>query len=132
MKHKVSLRVLEIDMSYSPLRDLSHWPQIGLTITPQAFRAISSTLLAESARPEVPAREYLVWLPQIAVDHLRDLREPGETFSDVILRLTQTRDAASRSPTAVDFWWLPPGSSEEPSIPGPVGRAFRCVRHATC
>jgi hypothetical protein len=88
MKHKADGCVLEIVMIHNTFRNLS--PQIGITITPKAFRAISSTLPAGSAAPELfPAREHLVWLPQVAVDHLRDLREPGETFSDVILRLAQ-------------------------------------------
>jgi hypothetical protein len=35
-----------------------------------------------------PDREYRIWLPRIAVERLMALREAGETFSDVIRRMT--------------------------------------------
>jgi predicted CopG family antitoxin len=34
--------------------------------------------------------ERLIWLDRAAVDRLRVLRGPGESFSDVILRLVET------------------------------------------
>jgi hypothetical protein len=46
--------------------------------------------LPPQCRPDQPAcrtREDLVWLPRAVVNHLRALRAPDETFSDVILRL---------------------------------------------
>jgi hypothetical protein len=64
---------------------------IGVTISAEAYAAIAATLQAGSAAdPELaPDREYRVWLPRAVVERLRALREPGETFSDVILRLTE-------------------------------------------
>jgi hypothetical protein len=61
---------------------------IGVTISGEAYAAIAATLPAQSAVQEiVPDREYRVWLPRAVVIRLRALREPGETFSGVILRL---------------------------------------------
>jgi hypothetical protein len=62
---------------------------IGITISAEAYAAIVATLPAgPTASPEdAPDREYRIWVPRIVVNRLRELREPGETFSDVILRL---------------------------------------------
>ena len=62
---------------------------IGITISGKAYAAIAPTL---PSRPPVEKEivldgEYCVWLPQTAVERLLALRKPGETFSDVILRL---------------------------------------------
>ena len=62
---------------------------IGITISGKAYAAIAATLPAGSAPEQgiAPGGEYHVWLPRAAVILLRDVREPGETFSEVILRL---------------------------------------------
>jgi hypothetical protein len=64
---------------------------IGITISARAYAAIAATRSASSAvELEIaPDGEYRVWLSQIAVECLLALHEPGETFSDVILRLTE-------------------------------------------
>jgi hypothetical protein len=83
---------------------------IGITISARAYAAIAATLSASSAiELEIaPDGEYRVWLSQIAVECLLALHEPGETFSDVILRLTRRgslatatkkKPRASRAPT---------------------------------
>jgi hypothetical protein len=36
--------------------------------------------------------ERYIWLPRAVVDRLRALRGPGESFSDVILRLAADRE----------------------------------------
>jgi hypothetical protein len=61
---------------------------IGITISGKAYAAIAPTLPAGSAAEQeiAPDCEYLVWLPRTVVNRLRALREPDETFSDVILR----------------------------------------------
>jgi predicted CopG family antitoxin len=62
---------------------------IGITISAEAYAAISALPAGSAAEQEIaPEREYRVWLPRAVVNRLRALREPGETFSDVILRLT--------------------------------------------
>jgi hypothetical protein len=69
---------------------------IRITIAGMAYAAIAATLPAASV-PEkeiVPDREYLVWLARGVVNRVRAVRAPGETFSDVILRL------AARGPFA--------------------------------
>ena len=61
---------------------------IGITISGDAYAAIAATLPAQSAGQEIaPDHEYRVWLPRAVVIRQRALREPGETFSGVILRL---------------------------------------------
>jgi hypothetical protein len=62
---------------------------IGVTISGRAYAAIAPTLLAESAvESELAAdREYRLWLPRDVVNQLRAIRGPGESYSDVILRL---------------------------------------------
>lgn len=64
---------------------------IGITISGRAYAAIAATLPARSAveREIAPDGEYYVWLPPTAVERLLALRAPGETFSDVILRLAE-------------------------------------------
>jgi hypothetical protein len=65
---------------------------IGITISGNAYAAIVSTLPASSAdEAEIaPDREYQVWLPRDVVNRLRAMRGPGETFTDVILRLASS------------------------------------------
>jgi hypothetical protein len=72
---------------------------IGITISGIAYAAIALTLPASSAAdPKIdPDQQYQVWLPRAVVDRLRSLREPSETFSDVILRLA--RSAAPTLPS---------------------------------
>jgi hypothetical protein len=64
---------------------------IGITVSGKAFAAIAATLPAGSGvEPEIVLdREYCVWLPRDVVNRLRALREPGESFSQVILRLAE-------------------------------------------
>jgi hypothetical protein len=66
-----------------------NWVMIGITISGRAYAAIAATLPAASAAEKEIASdgEYLVWLPRAVVNRLRALREPEETFSEVILRL---------------------------------------------
>jgi hypothetical protein len=66
---------------------------IGVTISGKAYAAIAPTLPAGSAAEKEidPGLEYRLWLPLDVVTRLRALRKPGETFSDVILRLGDRR-----------------------------------------
>ena len=63
---------------------------IRIAITPAAFEAIAATLPlgGVSYENEVNERgERYVWLPPNVVDRLRAQRRPGESYSDVILRI---------------------------------------------
>jgi hypothetical protein len=63
---------------------------IKIAITEAAFEAIARTLPLGSVGYENEANERgekLIWLERTVVDRLRSLRGPGESFSDVILRL---------------------------------------------
>jgi hypothetical protein len=60
---------------------------IGITISGEAYAAIASTLAAGHAVQPFDG-QCKIWLPRAVVNRLRALREPCETFSDVILRLT--------------------------------------------
>jgi hypothetical protein len=63
---------------------------IKIAITADAFAAIASTLPLGSVayEPELNANgECLVWLEAVVVDHLAAMRRPGESYSDLILRI---------------------------------------------
>jgi hypothetical protein len=63
---------------------------IRIAITVEAFEAIAQTLPLGSVGYENETNERgekLIWLDRAVVDRLRFLRGPGESYSDVILRL---------------------------------------------
>jgi len=63
---------------------------IRIAICQAAFDAIARTMPFGSVNfgAGVDANgERYIWLPRAVVDRLRSLRGPGESFSDVILRL---------------------------------------------
>jgi hypothetical protein len=64
---------------------------IRLSITPVAFDAISATLpLGSVGFGEAREKgERLIWVETAVVERLRALRGPGESYSDVILRLVE-------------------------------------------
>jgi hypothetical protein len=68
---------------------------IQIAITAAAFEAIADTLLLGIVGYEVEANakgERLVWLLRITCDKLARLRGPGESYSDVIIRLAGEQD----------------------------------------
>ena len=65
---------------------------IRITISPAAFEAIAKTLPLGSVGYENATNEKgerLIWLEPSMVDRLRAMRGPGESWSDVILRLAE-------------------------------------------
>lgn len=65
---------------------------IKIAITQAAYDAIASTLPLGTVAVEPEANEKgerYVWLAPAVVDRLRFLRGPGESYSDVILRLAE-------------------------------------------
>jgi hypothetical protein len=63
---------------------------IRVAISPKAFDAIASTLPLGSVGYENQVNEHgerCVWLEPNVVNRLRSLRGPGESYSDVILRM---------------------------------------------
>ena len=63
---------------------------IRIAIAQAAFDAIARTMPFGSVNFEAGVDdkgERYIWLPRAVVDRLRSLRGPGESFSDVILRL---------------------------------------------
>ena len=63
---------------------------IRISITPAAFDAICATLPVGSVAVEAEANERgerLIWLEAAMVDRLGAMRGPGESYSDVILRI---------------------------------------------
>ena len=69
---------------------------IRIAITPHAFDAIASTLPLGSVgydSTRTAKGERLVWLEQAVVDRLSAMCRPGETHSDVILRLAERERA---------------------------------------
>jgi hypothetical protein len=64
---------------------------LRITITAAAFEAIASTLpssVGYEAQP-APNGDRYIWLDPRYVDRLRAMRAPGESYSDVILRLAE-------------------------------------------
>jgi hypothetical protein len=64
---------------------------ISIQITRAAYEAIEATPLGQAmvAPPPGPDGEIKVWLDQKFVDRLGEMRGPGESYSDVILRLAE-------------------------------------------
>ena len=65
---------------------------IRIAITPAAFEAIAATrpLGSVGYEPQPNAKgERLIWLESPIVDRLGAMRGPGESYSDVILRLAK-------------------------------------------
>jgi hypothetical protein len=63
---------------------------VRIAITVTAFEAIAQTLPLGSVAVEPEANdrgERTVWLEEVWVDRLGAMRGPGESYSDVILRL---------------------------------------------
>jgi hypothetical protein len=70
---------------------------VRIAITQAAFDAIAKTLALGSVGYENATNEKderLIWLEPNVVDRLRSLRGPGESYSDVILRLAQVSDCS--------------------------------------
>ena len=67
---------------------------IRLTITPAAYAVVAAThpANADLAQSRAPNGEFYVWLEPQYVDRLRELRRPGETYSDVILRTAEASE----------------------------------------
>ena len=65
---------------------------IRIAISQAAFNAIAATMPLGSVAYEGPANEggeRLIWLGPDAIAKLKALRGPGESYSDVILRLAK-------------------------------------------
>jgi hypothetical protein len=65
---------------------------IRIAITPAAFEAVAATLPVGSVGFEPQPNEKgerLVWLETVVVDRLGAMRGPGESYSDVIMRLVE-------------------------------------------
>jgi hypothetical protein len=63
---------------------------VRIAISQAAFDAIAKTLALGSVGYENNVNEKgerLIWLDRAVVDRLRAMRGPGESYSDVILRL---------------------------------------------
>jgi hypothetical protein len=65
---------------------------IAITITPAAYEAIKATLpMTDCAVSPGPDGLIRIWLDWRLVDRLRQMRGPGESYSDVILWLARDR-----------------------------------------
>jgi hypothetical protein len=69
---------------------------IRLSITPAAYAVIVATLPASvgSEQNKAPNGDFYVWFEPKYVDRLGAMREPGESYSDVILRLAEASEGA--------------------------------------
>ena len=66
---------------------------IRIAITPAAYAAIAATLPGSvGVEPQrAPNGDYFIWLDPAVVNRLAAMRGPGESYSDVILRLAKER-----------------------------------------
>jgi hypothetical protein len=64
---------------------------IAISITPAAHRAIKASLLGTAGATPRPGPDGLIriWLDRKFVDRLGHMHGPGESYSDVILRLAE-------------------------------------------
>src|SRR5208282_4736078 len=64
---------------------------IGIPVTAAAYEAIKGPLTGQRGSPPLWGRDGLfrIWLDCKVVDEFGRLRGPGETYSDVILRLAK-------------------------------------------
>ena len=72
---------------------------VRIAISEAAFEAIARTLLLGSVGYESEANEHgerLIWLEDAMADRLGALRGPGETYSDVILRIAAEKTTKPR------------------------------------
>ena len=63
---------------------------IRVAITAEVFEAIAATLPPDSMGYEHTRTAhggYFIWLDQRTVERLKAARQPGESYSDVILRI---------------------------------------------
>ena len=69
---------------------------IRISITPAAYTIVAATLPGHvGAEPErVPNGEFYVWVEFSYVDHLKAMRGPSESHSDVIIRLSEASEGA--------------------------------------
>ena len=65
---------------------------IRIAISPAAYEAIAATLPSNVGigHERAPNGDYFIWLEPRFVDRLRAIRGPGESYSDVILRVAET------------------------------------------
>jgi hypothetical protein len=74
---------------------------IRIALTPAAYAAIAATLPGTvGVEPQrAPNADYFVWLDPAVVNRLAAMRGPGESYSDVIMRLmacSETRSGQRR------------------------------------
>jgi hypothetical protein len=64
---------------------------IAITITPAAHQAVKASLLGTTDATPRPGPDGLIriWLDRRFVDRLGQMRGPGESYSDVIIRLAE-------------------------------------------
>ena len=64
---------------------------IAIIITPAAHQAIKASLLGTAEATPRPGPDGLIriWLDRKFVDRLAQMRGPGESYSDVIIRLAE-------------------------------------------
>ena len=69
---------------------------IRISITPAAFEAIAATLPLSVGIEgnRAPNGDRYIWLDPKYVERLRAIRRPGESYSDVILRVWRTGEPA--------------------------------------
>jgi hypothetical protein len=73
---------------------------IAIAITAEAYEALRATLPDGAPRSIGPDGQMRIWLDRRIVDGLRALRGPGESYSDVILRLAASSGSGMEGASA--------------------------------
>jgi hypothetical protein len=94
---------------------------VRISISAEAFEVLASTIPFGSigCEPKLNAKgERLIWIEQVWADKLRALRGPGESYSDVILRLVAVEARVGRGDhfmSSVRTWGR--GTGHERALP---------------
>jgi predicted CopG family antitoxin len=77
---------------------------ISIPITEEAYEALKANTPGVDQAPTSKSsdRQIQIWLDPAFVDRLRALSEPGEGYSDVILRLT--KPSTDEEPRPILIW----------------------------
>ena len=77
---------------------------ISIPITEEAYEALKANTPGVDQAPtsKSPGGQIQIWLDPAFVDRLRALSEPGEGYSDVILRLT--KPSTDEKPRPIMIW----------------------------
>ena len=73
----------------------NHIEMIRITISIEAFEAIAQTMPLGTVAYETEGGDRHIWLDPLVLNRFRALGGPGESYSDIILRIAANADTPS-------------------------------------